>query len=271
VPFALHEPIVLSGRYANIRSHMSSSEFDWDAIRAHYEAGCSRTECQAKFGFSDGAWERAVGRGDIVPRPRSVANRASTRRAQVGKLRAQGLSYRQISDRLGIGKPTVAYHARRLGIPVDESAARRYDWAAIQEAYDSGLSMRQCATHFGFCSATWASAVKRGAVTPRAQAMPIEELLVVGRRQTGRGHLKRRLINAGLKDELCESCGISEWNGKPLSLELHHVNGDGHDNRLENLELLCANCHSQTETWGGRNGHRRRRGQATLGAGGTDL
>jgi hypothetical protein len=42
-------------------------------------------------------------------------------------------------------------------------------------------------------------------------------------------------------------------------MQLHHVNGDGLDNRLENLELLCANCHSQTETYGGRNGHRRKR------------
>ena len=43
-------------------------------------------------------------------------------------------------------------------------------------------------------------------------------------------------------------------------MQLHHVNGDGRDNRLDNLELLCPNCHSQTETYGGRNGHRRNGG-----------
>jgi 5-methylcytosine-specific restriction endonuclease McrA len=48
-------------------------------------------------------------------------------------------------------------------------------------------------------------------------------------------------------------------------MQLHHVNGDGLDNRLENLELLCANCHSQTETYGGRNGHRRKRGNGYQG------
>jgi 5-methylcytosine-specific restriction endonuclease McrA len=42
-------------------------------------------------------------------------------------------------------------------------------------------------------------------------------------------------------------------------MQLHHINGDGLDNRLENLELLCANCHSQTSTYAGRNGHRRKR------------
>lgn len=91
----------------------------------------------------------------------------------------------------------------------------------------------------------------------------MDELLVVGRHQTNRSHLKQRLLGAGLKENRCEACGIVEWQGKPLSMELHHVNGDGADNRLENLQLLCGNCHSQTENWGGRGrkaGSARRRG-----------
>ncbi len=40
-------------------------------------------------------------------------------------------------------------------------------------------------------------------------------------------------------------------------MQLHHINGDGGDNRLQNIVFLCANCHSQTDTYGGRNGHRR--------------
>ena len=51
-------------------------------------------------------------------------------------------------------------------------------------------------------------------------------------------------------------CGIAAWRGRPLALELHHINGDGRDNRLENLTLLCPNCHSQTDSWGGRNSRR---------------
>jgi hypothetical protein len=46
--------------------------------------------------------------------------------------------------------------------------------------------------------------------------------------------------------------GLSEWRGQPLPLELHHVNGDRHDNRVENLQLVCPNCHSITPNWGGR-------------------
>jgi HNH endonuclease len=75
-----------------------------------------------------------------------------------------------------------------------------------------------------------------------------------------RGHIKARLLGAGLKEDRCERCGINEWRGEPLSVQLHHIDGDGRDNRLENLGLLCPNCHSQTATYGGRNGHRRNGG-----------
>lgn len=228
------------------------TRYDWPAVRRHYEAGHTRAQCQERFGFSNGAWDRAVARGDVVARPKSSGLRASEKRELVGELVSGGLSYREISAQLGMVKSTVAYHARRLGIPADEGPRRRYDWDEIQVAYDSGLSVRQCAAKFGFSLASWHSAVKRGAVVPRPQEMPLGNLLVRGRIQTNRSHLKRRLLKAGLKENRCEKCGISEWCGAPLSLQLHHVNGDGNDNRLENVELLCANCHSQTPTYGAR-------------------
>jgi Zn finger protein HypA/HybF involved in hydrogenase expression len=52
---------------------------------------------------------------------------------------------------------------------------------------------------------------------------------------------------------ICNECGIKDyWNNKKLSLQLDHVNGDGNDNRLENLRFLCPNCHSQTDTFAGK-------------------
>ena len=69
----------------------------------------------------------------------------------------------------------------------------------------------------------------------------------------GRWNIKRRLLAAGLKEPRCERCGIEDWLGEPLTLALHHVNGDNRDDRLENLALLCPNCHSQTENFAGRN------------------
>lgn len=65
--------------------------------------------------------------------------------------------------------------------------------------------------------------------------------------------LKNRLYKAGLKEPKCEECGIFEWNGKPISLELDHINGVRYDHRLENLKILCPNCHSQTPTFRSKN------------------
>lgn len=65
--------------------------------------------------------------------------------------------------------------------------------------------------------------------------------------------LRKRLIIEGLKEHKCEECNLTEWNGKPIPLELDHCNGINTDNRIENLKILCNNCHAQTETYRGRN------------------
>jgi 5-methylcytosine-specific restriction endonuclease McrA len=152
---------------------------------------------------------------------------------------------------LAITPPTVCYHKRRLGHELDERCNRRYDWAEVQACYDAGHSVRQCAAYFGFSTKSWYDAAGRGAIKPRPRAMPLDSLLIDHPRD--RRNIKQRLIAAGLKEDRCEECGISEWRDEPLSLELHHRNGERHDNRLENLALLCPNCHSQTDSWGGRN------------------
>lgn len=60
--------------------------------------------------------------------------------------------------------------------------------------------------------------------------------------------LKYKLIRDGLKEDVCENCGINEWLGVKLTLELHHKNGDHYDNDLDNLVILCPNCHSIQES-----------------------
>lgn len=62
--------------------------------------------------------------------------------------------------------------------------------------------------------------------------------------------LKIKLIENNIKECKCEICGIKEWLGKPIKLHLHHKDGDHSNNELENLELLCPNCHSYTDNYG---------------------
>lgn len=64
--------------------------------------------------------------------------------------------------------------------------------------------------------------------------------------------VKERLKDLGV-EQCCSSCGITEWYGKKIPLELDHINGKNTDNRIENLRLLCPNCHSLTDTWRGKN------------------
>ncbi len=66
-------------------------------------------------------------------------------------------------------------------------------------------------------------------------------------------YIRKRLKRDGLLPYVCKECDINEWNNKSLTLHVDHVNGNRDDNRLENLRYLCPNCHSQTDTYCGRN------------------
>lgn len=68
--------------------------------------------------------------------------------------------------------------------------------------------------------------------------------------------LRNKLIELGYKENKCELCGISEWMGKPVKLQLHHIDGDHDNNELSNLQILCPNCHSMTDNFGVYNSKR---------------
>ncbi|NEE12104.1 HNH endonuclease [Streptomyces sp. SID7499] len=84
-----------------------------------------------------------------------------------------------------------------------------------------------------------------------APARRPEEVLVRhdGNHRTKTSLLRRALSSVGVPEQ-CVRCGIGpEWLGKPMTLEVDHINGDWSDDRLENLRLLCPNCHAVTSTW----------------------
>ena len=81
----------------------------------------------------------------------------------------------------------------------------------------------------------------------------LDEILIENSFYANISRLKQRLVNEKRLEYKWSCCGIDSWLGKPLSLQLDHINGINNDHRIENLRFLCPNCHSQTDTYAGRN------------------
>ena len=84
-------------------------------------------------------------------------------------------------------------------------------------------------------------------------AEPLSKVLVEHSTYTNSHSLRKRLFKEGIKEYKCECCNRTEWLGKPIKLELHHINGIKDDLRIENLQILCPNCHAYTDNYRGKN------------------
>jgi len=139
----------------------------------------------------------------------------------------------------------------------------------IIEEVKSGNTMNTCAINLGLKFSTFKRrAILLGVYSPNQGRRGIKrnqsefdkitislEDIISGKHK---GHytssrLRKRLIKEGYKKNQCEECNIKEWKGKEITCELHHIDGNRGNNRLENLLILCPNCHSQTPNHSKRN------------------
>lgn len=88
---------------------------------------------------------------------------------------------------------------------------------------------------------------------PFGKKRKLEEILVENSSHVNSSSLRKRLLSEGIKENKCECCNLTMWLDKPIKLELHHSNGNNSDHRIENIELLCPNCHSYTDNYRGKN------------------
>jgi hypothetical protein len=155
----------------------------------------------------------------------------------------------------------------------DKSMKKR-SWTAkqLEEAIKSSLSFRQVlqklnlraaggnyeqikkyTVEYKFSTSHFrGQAWNKGLTGIRAPVVPLEKILIKNSHFQSY-KLKKRLFLAKLKPQFCEKCHWAKMTQSGyLPLELHHINGDRHDNRLENITILCPNCHSLTDFHRGR-------------------
>lgn len=106
-------------------------------------------------------------------------------------------------------------------------------------------TIRKYIQKLGIDNSHWTPNAMRGRNSAATRITSLSEVLVEGS-SYNRHCLKKRLLEQDFLTYQCAECGLSKWQGKPISLQLDHINGVNDDNRLENLRLLCPNCHSQT-------------------------
>lgn len=139
------------------------------------------------------------------------------------------------------------------------------DWEyRVKQASEASASASEAAAKLGIKYDTYKKYAKKygcfitnqsgkGISKPSGTKISLEEILTGNHPQYQSNKLRLRLIKEGIFEHKCTSCELEEWLGRPIPLELEHIDGNPTNNTLENLELLCPNCHALTPTYRGKN------------------
>lgn len=125
------------------------------------------------------------------------------------------------------------------------SSIRKKNSESLKQAYSSGSKSQRYNT-----SSLNKEKLRKN--TKNRVQKQIEEAFVINSKVSNQS-INNYLLNYLHWPRVCSYCRLSEWREQPIPLELHHKNGDNRDNRLENLEYLCPNCHAITSNFRGKN------------------
>lgn len=146
-------------------------------------------------------------------------------RDEIGQFVKESKSYSQLSFKLGYGKSASG--------SVNKAMREMIEELLLDTSHFTGQA--------------W----NKGTTYESSQYMPFEEYIKSEHVQTNK--VRKKLLKEGIKKHICECCRNTTWNDQPIPLEVHHKDGDKTNNSLENLQLLCPNCHALTDTYRGKN------------------
>ena len=125
---------------------------------------------------------------------------------------------------------------------------RQKSSASLKDRYRYGKIISGKEKYKNFSKST-----KKKMAWSKGKTLISNDVIFVENSYFSNGMVKQRIIQNDLLEYKCKKCEIDSWMGETIVLDLDHINGNNTDNRLDNLRFLCPNCHSQTETYKGRN------------------